>query len=127
SSSPAVAGSLRRNRSSITSSSAAFICARYLRSSPSWRASWISSIRWCASRVEHAIAALHGELGNRLRTVTLTQARWPDEQRVLARLDELQRCKLEHAAFRKPRVIAPVEVLQVLAIWKAGVCEAPVE
>ena len=56
---------------------------------------------------------------DRLRAVALAEAGRPDEQRILARLDELQRCKLQDGALRQPRVVAPVEVFQILALWES--------
>ncbi len=75
--------------------------------------------------VEHGVAAPGGELCERLGAVALAQTRRSDQQRILARLEELQRGEFQHRTPGQARVVGPVKVLEVLAFGQAREGEAP--
>ena len=77
--------------------------------------------------VVDSAAVCHGERGERFRNVALSGAGRTDEKRVFVRIDELECCELEHVAPGQPRVVAPVEALQVASLGQARQRIAPVE
>ena len=52
--------------------------------------------------------------------MTLADTGWTNEQCVVVGGDELQGSEFEHLAFGQPRVVAPIEVLDVFAFGKPG-------